>query len=90
MTIQSIRSKRDNAILLSANQQLEQLYIQQNNPCLALYISRNYHLLEEQDSNTVQQKKWQQKAKIWWELYWQANSNKKLDLFYDKSGPLLY
>ncbi|PHS33059.1 MAG: hypothetical protein COA95_01760 [Methylophaga sp.] len=90
MSIQSIRSKRDSDILLSANHQLEQLYIEQHTPCLALHISRNYHLLEEQDSNAIQQNKWKEKATMWWELYWQASPKKGAALFYDKNGPLFY
>lgn len=90
MSGQSIRMQRDSDILLSANHQLERLYVQQKEPCLALHISRNYHLLEEHDSNAFQKNRWKQKAKIWWELYWQASSNKGLDLFYDKNGPLHY
>jgi hypothetical protein len=86
MSIQSIRSKRERDILLIANQQLEHLYIQQNTPCLALHISRNYHLLEEQDANAVQQNKWKQKAKMWWDLYWHASSKKGAGLFFDENG----
>ena len=90
MMTQSLRAKRDSDLLLSANEQLEQLYAEKHAPCLALHISRNYHLLEENGSNSAQQNKWKEKAAIWWQLYWQSNANKGLDLFYDKSGPLFY
>ncbi len=90
MSAQSTRMKRDSDILLSANHQLEQLYVQQKSPCLALHISRNYHLLEEHDSNIFLKNKWKAKAKIWWQLYWQTNPSKGLELFYDKSGPLYF
>lgn len=82
----SIQSKRDCDVLLSANHQLEQMYHNQHDPCLALYISRNYHLLQEQDTNINHQKQWQGKAKIWWKLYWGDRSSKGLGLFYDEHG----
>lgn len=81
MTIQSIRMTRDNELLVSANNQLEQLYGQQHDPCLALHISRNYRLLQEQNSNSKHQKLWQEKAKLWWKLYRIRRLN-KMPVFY--------
>lgn len=67
--------KRDNDLLLSANNQLEQLYSQLHEPCLALHISRNYRLLQEQNVNSGNQKSWQEKETLWWKLYRLGRSN---------------
>lgn len=82
----SVQSQRDCDVLLTANHQLEQMYHDQHDPCLALHISRNYHLLEEQDSDVMHQQLWKNKAQIWWQLYWANRSNKGLGLFYDENG----
>lgn len=78
-------------ILLSANRELEQLYYEQYDPCLALHISRNYHLLEAQDGSVAQQKQWHEKATIWWELYWgeRVNVNKGMAILYDHESLLI-
>lgn len=81
MNVTPIRSKWGCDLLLSANHELEQLYIQQNNPCLALHISRNYHLLQAQDVNSKHQKLWQEKAKLWWKLYCSKRSIKRVQFF---------
>ena len=86
MSVQAIKSKRDREIILTANHQLEQMYFAQNSPCLALHISRNYHLLHALYENSECQDQWKDKAKIWWQLYWGKNSNRGLGLFYDKDG----
>jgi len=87
MSVQSIRLNRVCDVLLSANHQLEQIYYQQHDPCLALHISRNYSLLhKQQDRNDYQQQQWRDKAKIWWQLYWMERAGKGLGLFYDENG----
>jgi hypothetical protein len=85
MSISSIKSKQDCDVLLSANQQLEKMYYSHKTPCLALHISRNYHLLQKQDT-THHKKQWKDKAKIWWKLYWMERASKGLGLFYDENG----
>ncbi|MDC9724606.1 MAG: hypothetical protein PSN44_01630 [Gammaproteobacteria bacterium] len=84
MSVQSIKSKRDREIILTANHQLEQMYFSQNSPCLALHISRNYHLLHAQYGNVEHRNQWKEKAKIWWQLYWGKRSSKAMGLFYDE------
>lgn len=85
MNISSISSKHDYALLLSANHELEQLYYQQHNPCLALHISRNYNLLQKQEINRSHQKLWREKAKLWWKLYSSKRSEMKIGFFYDEN-----
>lgn len=85
----TVNSERDCELLLSANDQLEKMYYQEHDPCLALHISRNYHLLQKQDANNHHQQQWQEKAKTWWQLYWGERSNKSLGLFYDENDMFL-
>lgn len=86
MTVQAVTSTKDTALLLSANQQLEHMYCQRHDPCLALHISRNYHLLLAQNESSNEQAMWHEKAKLWWDVYCSKRSNKVLDLFYDGGG----
>lgn len=81
-----VLSQRDCDVLVSANHQLEQVYSAQKAPCLALHIARNYYLLLQQDENINRQQKWRDKAKVWWQLYWEGRTSKILELFYDKNG----
>lgn len=82
----SVSVKRDNVLLLSANNQLEQLYYQQQDPCIALHISRNYNLLQEKSAHNKEHDLWQEKAKLWWQLYLNKRANNKMALFFDESG----
>ena len=76
--------KRDCAVILSANCQLEKAYFRQNDACLALHISRNYHLLKQRDADMDQKRKWQDKEEIWWQIYWKQRPAKSATLFFDK------
>lgn len=83
MTVQAVTSKKYTALLLSANQQLEHMYCQQHDACLALHLSRNYHLLLAQNESSNEQAMWYEKAKLWWDVYCSQRPNKGLDLFYE-------
>lgn len=82
----NMQAQEDCDVLLKVNLQLELLYYEQQNPWVALHLSRNYHLLEAQDDNISQQSKWHEKAQGWWTLYWRERGNKCLKLFYDADG----
>ncbi len=69
MTVSSITLHRDRELLLCAVRQLEQVYFQQQNSCLALSIARNYRLLSENTPNLHLQKEWKNKEKLWWQVY---------------------
>jgi len=86
MNVQAHNSTWSRDALLTANSQLKSLYQQDGNPCLALMISRNYHLLIEQTSSLKQRKDWIEKAKIWQKLYSKSRANKNMGAFYDGSG----
>ena len=72
--------------LLTANSQLKSLYQQEGNPCLALMISRNYHLLLDQIHDSKEHQRWTDQAKIWQMLYSKTRTNKNVGVFYDDSG----
>ncbi|MBL4638651.1 MAG: hypothetical protein JKY76_04745 [Proteobacteria bacterium] len=72
--------------LLTANFQLQTLYQQDGNPCLALMISRNYHLLLDHSHSLKERQDWSDKATIWQKLYSKARINKNSNVFYDESG----
>ena len=86
MTIQASVSVNNTAILLSANQQLEMMYCQLHDPCLALHISRNYNLLLAQNESSNEQAVWHEKARLWWEVYWSKRSNNMLNLEFNIMG----
>ena len=86
MNVQSQKNAWNRDALLKANFQLQTLYQQDGNPCLALMISRNYHLLLEQTHNLKEQQDWSDKAKIWQKLYRKSRINIKANVFYDESG----
>ncbi len=72
--------------LLTANSQLKNLYQQDRNPCLALMISRNYHLLLDQSFSEKEHQDWRDKAKIWQKLYSKSRTGKNVGVFYDGNG----
>ena len=83
MNIQEQRVGWTRDLLISANNQLEGIYNQQHDPCVALLISRNYHLLLGQYKNRNERSEWQEKAKTWQSKYRQARTSKLFSLFYD-------
>jgi len=86
MNVQVQNNSWNRDALLTANFQLKILYQQDRNPCLALMISRNYHLLLEQSHNPKERQDWRDKAKIWQKLYSKSRTNKSPGIFYDGSG----
>ncbi|OUR64865.1 hypothetical protein A9Q79_06120 [Methylophaga sp. 42_25_T18] len=86
MNVQLQNTTWSREALMTANFQLQTLYQQDGNPCLALMISRNYHLLLDQSHSLKEQKDWSDKAKIWQKLYSKSRINKIPNVFYDESG----
>lgn len=72
--------------LLSANSQLNRVYQHDADPCIALMILRNYHLLLAQSSPSDEHQEWREKAKIWLQRYTGARANNNMGVFYDESG----
>jgi len=74
-------------LLLAANQQLESVYQREADPCVALLLSRNYHLLIQQQSSLVARLNWMQKAKYWWQQYLNLSTGKRysfeLDIYHE-------
>jgi len=79
--VSKIQWSRD--VLLSAIKQLETLYQQQQDPCLALMISRNYRLLHKQIQAVDEREKCLDKAQAWQERYRPSRTSKTAALFYD-------
>jgi len=73
-------------VLLIAIKQLEMLYKQQQDPCLALSISRNYRLLHNQIQAVDEREKCLDKARLWQGQYKSARTSKIAALFYDANG----
>ena len=86
MNVQLQNTMWSREALLTANFQLQTLYQQDGNPCLALMIVRNYHLLLEQSHDLKERQDWSDKAKIWQKLYSKSRINIKPNVFYDDSG----
>tara|TARA_R110002111_G_scaffold109121_7_gene167934 strand:+ start:354 stop:656 length:303 start_codon:yes stop_codon:yes gene_type:complete len=64
-------------LLLAANQQLESVFQRDSDPCVALLISRNYHLLIQQYPSLSARLSWVQKAKYWWQQYLNLSTGKR-------------
>jgi hypothetical protein len=73
-------------VLLIAIKQLEMLYKQQQDPCLALIISRNYRLLHSQVQAVDEREQCLDKARLWQGQYKPARTSKITALFYDGNG----
>jgi len=82
--VSKIQWSRD--VLLSAIKQLETLYKQQQDPCLALIISRNYRLLHNQVQAVDEREKCLDKARLWQGQYKPTRTSKIAALFYDANG----
>lgn len=82
--VSKIQWSRD--VLLIAIKQLEMLYKQQQDPCLALMISRNYGLLYKQLQAVDEREKCLDKARLWQSQYKPARRSKIAALFYDDNG----
>jgi hypothetical protein len=65
MSLSSSKMKWSRDVLVSATKQLEALYKQQQDPCLALLISRNYRLLHNQVQTLDERNKCLDKAQQW-------------------------
>lgn len=85
MNIQSQNLRWNRDVLLSANAQLDLAYQQEADPCIALMILRNYHLLLAQSLSSDDGQEWRQKAKVWLQRYIGSRANSKLTVFYDES-----
>ncbi len=79
MSTHSIRFYRDRDLILSANEQLEQIYFEQKNACIALSISRNYQILVDSYVDITNKNQWKMRAKLWWDLYRREKSSKVID-----------
>jgi hypothetical protein len=73
-------------VLLIAIKQLEMLYKQQQDPCLALIISRNYRLLHNQVQAVDEREQCLYKARLWQGQYKLARTSKSAAHFYDGKG----
>lgn len=69
----------ENRLLLAANEELEAVYSDRDDPCVALLISRNYHLLAQQPEELDLRIGWMQKAKYWWHEYLKKSTGKHVD-----------
>lgn len=63
-------------VLLIAIKQLEMLYKQRQDPCLALIISRNYRLLHNQIQAVDERKQCLDKARLWQGQYKPGRTSK--------------
>jgi hypothetical protein len=68
-------------VLLSAIKQLEAMHKQNQDPCLALIISRNYRLLHNQLQTLDERKKCLDKAKVWQSQYKPSKANTVIGFF---------
>jgi len=59
------RNTVEKQLLLAAIEELESDYILKNEACIALMISRNYHLLTQQSGEAELKLTWMQSAKYW-------------------------
>ena len=86
MNVSAQKTSWNREVLLSANQQLELLYQQKQDPCLALMISRNYQLHHKQIQAVDERKKWLDKAQMWQQQYSSVGTKKMLGLFFDANN----
>jgi hypothetical protein len=73
------RNTIEKRLLLAANEELETVYNQTDDPCVALLISRNYNLLTQQPEDIDLRIAWMQKAKYWWQQYLKQTTGKYVD-----------
>ena len=64
-------------LLIAANQQLESVFLRSPDPCIALLISRNYHLLMQEQTHLTARLNWMQNAKYWWQQYLKLTTGKR-------------
>jgi hypothetical protein len=70
-------------LLIAANQQLETVFSRSPEPCVALLISRNYHLLMQEQTNLTARLNWMQNAKYWWQKYLKLSTGKQYNFMFD-------
>jgi hypothetical protein len=73
------KNQAETSLLLAANETLELLYLTRPEPCIALLISRNYHLLTQQSSAPELRFTWVKDAKYWWQTYLRQSTGKYVD-----------
>jgi hypothetical protein len=73
------RNQVEKRLLLAANEELEMVYAQKRDPCIALLISRNYRLLTQQPDAPELRIAWMQDAKYWWQEYLKKSTGKYVD-----------
>ncbi len=64
-------------LLIAANQQLESVFLRTPDPCIALLISRNYHLLMQEQDHLTARLNWMQDAKYWWQKYLKLSARRR-------------
>lgn len=64
-------------LLIAANQQLESVFLRNPDPCIALLISRNYHLLMQEQAHLTARLNWMQDAKYWWQKYLKLSTRRR-------------
>jgi hypothetical protein len=64
-------------LLIAANQQLESVFLRKPDPCIALLISRNYHLLMQEQTHLTARLNWMQDAKYWWQKYLKLSTGRR-------------
>jgi hypothetical protein len=79
------QSKWAREAILTANHQLEMAYQQQQDPCIALMISRNYQLIHDH-YQSIETTTWLEKARIWLRHYQYAKNDQRVGRFYDATG----
>jgi hypothetical protein len=80
MSLSSSKMKWSRDVLVSATKQLEALYKQKQDPCLALLISRNYRLLHNQVQTLDERKQCLDKAQQWRGQYKPTRTSKIVGL----------
>lgn len=69
------------SILIAALQHLQVFYLNSPNTCLALLISRNYHLLLEINSTHPEHDNWQDQQQAWQQHCQQNKTGSALNYF---------
>lgn len=64
-------------LLIAANQQLESVFLRNPDPCVALLISRNYHLLMQEQTHLTARLNWMKSAKYWWQKYLKLSTGRR-------------
>lgn len=84
------RNTVEKRLLLAANEELEAVYNDRDDPYVALLISRNYHLLTQQPDELALRVTWMQKAKYWWHEYLKKSTGKHADFGFLEQGHALF